>query len=99
MWVIKANTFTSKRYLEVHSTGVVFCESSGLGGRRTFTYPQIGCVLLSPASVLSFQVGREVFALPINQGKMEHRQAVEALLAGLQQPVQSAGIPAQYPSA
>jgi hypothetical protein len=96
--IIKANTFTTKRYLEVHSGGVVYCETSAVGGRRTFTYQQIECVLLSPASMLSFQVGNEVFAIPINQGKMEHRQAVEALLDGVQRPVQTGGFPVSYPS-
>ena len=96
---IKANTFATKRYLEVHSGGVIFCETSVMGGRRTFTYQQIDCVLLSPASVLSFQVGNEVFSLPINQGKQEHRMAVEALLEGLQRPAQTGGFPVQYPSA
>lgn len=96
-YTIKANTFSTKRYLEVHSGGVVFCETSALGGRRTFTYQQIDCVLLSPASMLSIQVGEEIFSLPINQGKLEHRQAVEALLAGLQNPAQVAHS-IQYPS-
>jgi hypothetical protein len=95
---IKANTFATKRYLEVHSGGVVYCETSALGGRRTFTYQQIDCVLLSPASVLSFQVGNEVFSLPINQGKPVHRQAVEAMLEGLQRPQQTGGFSVQYPS-
>ena len=98
-YTIKANTFATKRYLEVHSAGVVFCETAALGGKRTFSYQQIDCVLLSPASVLSFQVGSEVFSLPINQGKMEHRQAVEAMLQGLQRPAQTGGFPVQYPTA
>jgi hypothetical protein len=94
---IKASSFAVNRYLEVHSSGVIFCETAALGGRRTFTYQQIDCVLLSPASVLSFQVGTEVFSLPINQGKAEHRQAVEALLAGLQRPQATGGFPVQAP--
>jgi len=92
---IKANSFATNRYLEVHSGGVIWCETAFAGGRRTFTYNQIDCVLLSPASVLSVQVGNEVFSLPINQGKQAHRQAVEALIQGLQQRTSTGGFPVQ----
>ena len=64
---IKANTFATKRYLEVHSGGVIFCETSALGGRRTFTYQQIDCVLLSLLSLCRFRASFNCYMQSVAQ--------------------------------
>jgi hypothetical protein len=77
---ITARRFFVSHYLAVRRDGVKFYQSSiGLGG-KTFTFPQIDCVLMSPDDVLSFQVGREVFTIPTNPLSPKHRQAVEILV-------------------
>ena len=81
--IIKANTFARQRFLEVHTAGVIFCHTSAMGGRRTFTYSQIDCVLLSEDGLLSFQVGGEVFSLPMRLDNAQHREALEALVDGV----------------
>lgn len=82
-WRIKANTFFMQRYLDVDAYGVTYCETALAGGKRRFRYDQIECVCMSPENLLSFQVGSEVFSLPIKPNKRKHQEAVSALLSGL----------------
>lgn len=77
---IKANTLATQRYLEVNSAGVTFCETALMGGRRTFPFRQIDMILMSPDNVLSFQVGNEVFKLPVKPDHPQHRQVIDTLL-------------------
>lgn len=89
-WKIKANTFLIQRYLYVDDRGVTFCESALPGGKRHFLFDQIECVCMSPENMLSFQVGSEVFSLPVAPGKRKHQEAVSALLNGLARTVPAA---------
>lgn len=82
-WRIKANTFFMQRYMDVDDYGVTFCETAIGGGKRRFGYDEIECVCMSPENLLSFQVGNEVFSLPINPKKRKHQEAVSALIGGL----------------
>jgi hypothetical protein len=81
---IKANSAFVARYLDVEKNGVTFCETAAMGGQRVFRFDQIECVLMSPENVLSFQVGREVFSLPVKPNYLVHEQAIAALLQGVQ---------------
>jgi hypothetical protein len=97
---IKANTLTRQRYLEIHSGGVIFCDAVALGGRRTFTYQQINCVLLSQDQVLSFQVGHEVFSLPLRPDNSAQLAALDTFVAGVKRSLEPSGpIMVQYPNA
>lgn len=80
---IKANSFAMNRWLEVVPHGVVFCETAAFGGKREFEFREIECVLISSEGVLSFQVGNEIFSLPVKQEK--HREVIDALLNGVRQ--------------
>lgn len=82
-WRIKANTFFMQRYMDVDDFGVTFCETAITGGKRRFRFEEIECVCISPEDLLSFQVGTEVFSLPIKQNKRKHQEAVSALISGL----------------
>lgn len=82
-WKIKSNTFFIQRYLYVDAYGVTFCETALAGGKRKFRFDQIECVCMSPENLLSFQVGNEVWSLPVNPKKRRHQEAVSALLNGL----------------
>ena len=53
------------------------------GGKKQFGFDQIECVCMSPANLLSFQVGNQVWSLPVNPQKRRHQEAVSALLSGL----------------
>jgi hypothetical protein len=77
---IKANSFFMTRWLEVRSDGVRFCETAALGGVRQFKFEQVECVLLSAEGLLSFQVGQEVFSLPVKPGQEKHQKVIDALL-------------------
>ncbi len=85
---IKANTFFTQRYLEVNATGVVFRETALVGGKRKFRFHQIENVLMSPDNRLSFQVGQEVFSLPVKPSKRRHEEAINALIQGVSRTVQ-----------
>lgn len=82
---INANSFATQRYLQVTAAGVVFCETSFTGGKRTFPFDQIDCVLLSTGNLLSFQVGQEVFSLPVKPGNKKHQETINALIQGVNQ--------------
>lgn len=82
-FTIKANTLLTHRYLQVNPTGVVFCETAFAGGKRKFRFDQIDLVLMSADHQLSFQVGREVFSLPVKPGKRKHDQTIHALIQGV----------------
>lgn len=82
-WKIKSKTFFMQRYLYVDAHGVTFCETALFGGKQKFGFDQIECVCISPANLLSFQVGNQVWSLPVNPQKRRHQEAVSALLNGL----------------
>ena len=78
---IKASRFFTKHTLEVHSKGVTFCETAGLGsGARKFGFGQIDLILMSPAGVLTFQVGREIFSIPVKPANKTHQRVIDSLL-------------------
>ena len=77
---IGASSLFTKRYLKVDSAGVEFMETAGLGGKRRFSFGQIGCILMSPDHKLSFQVGREVFSIPTKPYKQGHQETIKALV-------------------
>ena len=80
---IKANTFVTVRYLEIHSDGVTFCETAAMGGKHRFTFAQIEYLYLSPQNVLSFQVGTEVFSVPMKLDNAKQKLALDSLLGKL----------------
>lgn len=82
-YVIRANTLLTKRGLKVDSDGVTHVETSFFGGRRKFSFREIGCILLSSQHVLSFQAGHEVFSIPTNPGKRVHQETIQALVQGV----------------
>src|SRR5712672_1087055 len=78
---IKASRLCTRHTLEVHSKGVTFCETAGLGsGVRKFGFAQIDFILMSPADVLTFQVGREIFSIPVKPTNKIHQRVIGALL-------------------
>ena len=81
---INAGSLMASRYLKVEEKGIVFCNTD-LFGAKKFRFDQIDYIYLSPKSVLSFQVGKEVFSLPIVQTKQEHQQALAAFVEAVKQ--------------
>ena len=77
---ISASSLVTNHYLEITDAGVTFCETAAFGGTRKFTYDQIEAVLRGN-SVLSFQVGRETFKIPIKADNPAHRAAVARLVS------------------
>jgi hypothetical protein len=47
---------------------------------RRFSFGQIDLILMSPANILSFQVGREVFSIQTKPGDKTHQQIIDNLL-------------------
>jgi hypothetical protein len=78
---IVASTLITRHYLSITDQGVEFCETAALGSPRRFRFEQIEAVLQSVTSVLSFQVGRETFRIPIRPHNAMHRAAVARLVS------------------
>lgn len=78
---IDASTLVTRHYLVISDRGVEFCETAALGSVRHFRFEQIEAVLRSVNSVLSFQVGRETFKIPIRPDNAMHSTAVARLIA------------------
>lgn len=86
---INANTFATKRYLEVDSGGVAFCETSFLGGVHRFGFHEIGCILMSENNVLSFQVKQKVFSIPTKPNSEKHKRVIDTLVCEVSRTVTS----------
>ena len=84
-YIIRANSLVTKRYLTVDAAGVTFYESSFVGGKHRFSFRDVENVLMSSDNVLSFQVGKEVFSLPIKSTKTKHQATINALIQGVGQ--------------
>lgn len=80
-FVIRASSLFVKHYLKVTDRGVVFVEGAGFINKRKFTFQQIDFVLLSGDNLLSFQVGHEVFKIPVKAHKPKHVNAVNFLVS------------------
>jgi hypothetical protein len=78
---IVASTLVTRHYLLVTEQGVEFCETAAFGSARRFRFDQIEAVLRGVNSVLSFQVGRETFRIPIRPDNTMHRAAVARLVS------------------
>lgn len=76
---ITNRSFLSSHILSVDSGGVKFASETSLGAKR-FRFHQIECVLMSPDHKLSFQVGREVFTIPIQPDNPKHQNVIACLL-------------------
>jgi hypothetical protein len=81
---IRANTLSMHRELEVFSDGVRFIDVAGDGAKRESRYYQIDHLFLGNDGTLAFQVGSEVFSLPIRKDRPDHLQALHAFLQGLE---------------
>ncbi len=77
---ILANDLLTKRYLEVNSDGVIYYEGAVTGSKRSFRFGQIESILMSPENRLSFQVGEEVFSIPVQPGIQNHDLVVATLV-------------------
>lgn len=81
---ISAGGLFTRQYLLLQGDGVRFFNSStGLGRVRRFRFGEIIAVLQSPDHQLSFQVGAEVFSLPVAPGKPKHQAVINALVTGV----------------
>ncbi len=76
---ITNDSLPEKHYLEAHSDGIRFFSGASLGARR-FRFAQIENVLLSSDGKLSFQVGNEVFSIPMNYENPNHKMTLDFLL-------------------
>lgn len=84
--ITNSSLFT-KNFLIVDSAGVKFYDGTGFSGAKRFRFHQIECVLLSPDHKLSFQVGREVFSIPIKSDNAKHQAVINALVQQAQNTV------------
>jgi hypothetical protein len=94
---INAGSLLASRYLKVQEKGIVFCNTD-LFGSKKFQFEQIDFIYFSPKSVLSFQVGREVFSIPIQSHKKEHNEAMNAFVEAVKRTRMSATTPAAIPA-
>jgi hypothetical protein len=92
---ISAGSLFKNHWLKVRPDGVFFYESTIGFGVRKFRFDQIDCVLLSPADELSFQVGNEVFTIPMKPTKAAHQYALAMFVDGVRSC--GAGVPAAAP--
>ncbi len=77
---ISANNLLMKNFLEVTATGIVWVESVGIGGRRSFRFDQIDAVLRGDR-IVAFQVGREIFSIAHDPQNAQHRTAIARLVS------------------
>ncbi len=84
---IKASSLLTARYLLVKKDHVRYCETA-IGSRiKKFKFNEIQCVLMSADNVLSLQVGRDVYKLPVKPGNRTHQETIDALVQGIRQSI------------
>jgi hypothetical protein len=76
---IDASNLVTRRYLAVRSDGLIFCDGA-VSNERRHRFADIVCVLLSPDNTLSFQVGQEVFSLPVKPDDRKHQETMNTLV-------------------
>ena len=82
---IKANSFATKRILEVHSGGVTFLRDCGIWWNKELRVQSDRlCLSFAGGNLLSIQAGTEVVSLPMKTYDPKHRQVLETLLSHLQ---------------
>jgi hypothetical protein len=89
---INSGSLMASRYLTVEKKGIVFCNTD-LFGTKKFRFEQIDFIYLSPKNILSFQVDKEVFSLPIQPEKKPHQEGLNAFLLAVRQARAEAAIP------
>ena len=77
---IKSSSLLESRVLEIDAKGVKYTNSAGFGGGKRFAFDRIDCILLAPGGELSFQVGNEIFRVPVKTDNPKHQQVIETLL-------------------
>jgi hypothetical protein len=93
--VIRASSFLDSRYLKVTPEGVLFRDNEFFHPRKRFVFRQIDCVVMSADSVLSFQVGNEVFSIRTKPSNRKHQEVIRALMGGVRRSTgMSSGTPA-----
>lgn len=90
---IKSDGMANVVRLYLYPNELQFQDGFLLTSKRTFTYGDISCVLLSPENVLSFQVKDEVFSIPLRRGKSAHEEGMQMLLANVRRAHTPAAIP------
>jgi len=88
---INASNLVTRHYLEISDRGVEYCETVSVGGVRRFRFDQIAAILRGVNSVLSFQVGHEIFKIPIQADNAMHRAAVARFVSEVRRTVQRTG--------
>lgn len=94
---IDASSLFSRNYFIVKRDRVKVLESGMLFGARQIRFAEIGCVLMSPADVLSIQVGHDVYSIQTRPKKPKHQAAVAALLQGVEASKLPPGSAVRYP--
>jgi hypothetical protein len=77
---INSSSLLEKVYLSVESDGVTFYKSAFTGSKRRFRFRDIECILLSPENLLSFQVGHEIFSLPVKPDNSKHQKVISVFV-------------------
>jgi hypothetical protein len=81
---ITSSGLFTKTWLKVQSDGVKFCEAAVGSSKRHFRFSQIECILMSPDNKLSFQVGKEIFSIPINPANQKHQSVMATFVSEVQ---------------
>lgn len=77
---ITASNLVTRHYLAVRDEGVEFCETAALGSARRFRFEQIDAVFRGGGKI-AFQVGQEIFKIPVDDRNGMHRATVARLVA------------------
>jgi hypothetical protein len=81
---IKNSSFLSSQFLKIDSTGVSYSDGVIFSNARKFIFKDIDCILLSRDNVLSFQVKKEVFSIPVKPENKKHKLAIDTLVQEVQ---------------
>jgi hypothetical protein len=77
---IKAGFWINPRFLQVDSRGVTYSEFGLAGGKKTFAFRDVQCILMSSDHTLSFQIANKTYSIPTKPGNRKHQATIGMLV-------------------
>lgn len=81
---IKGGSLFETRSLALKPDKVLFAEGVIFASQRKFNYSEIEYVLLGKDNVLSFQVGQQIFRIPVRPGNTKDQAAISYFVEQMQ---------------
>lgn len=81
---IKASGIAEAWWMKLHEDFLEYSVSAAFSNAKRFPYREIEYLFLSDDFKLCFQVGHQVFSMPVKPYKEKHKEFIDALVKALE---------------